>query len=143
MWIPVLFMFMLRFCGALSSLFWSTSQSSFYMINGLISCYFIISGLWRMGRSVATATTSFVSRVTTRVRRFYAPSCRYRRTGSCQPIIKRFRRRHLHYCLVRHCRHRLWDASLLGPRIQQHRRWRRIKARWIKRDKVKRRNAFL
>jgi hypothetical protein len=92
---------------------------------------------------VATATTSFVSRVTTRVRRFHAPTCRYRRTGSRKPIIKRFRRRRLHYCLVRRCRHRLWNAPLLGPRIRQHRRWRRRKARWIKRDKVKRRNAFL
>jgi hypothetical protein len=42
--IPVMFMFMLHFGGALSSLFWSTSQSLFYMISGLISCYFIISG---------------------------------------------------------------------------------------------------
>ena len=37
----------------------------------------------------------------------------------------------------------MWDVSLLGPRIRQHRRWRRRKARWIKRAKVKRRNAFI
>ena len=92
---------------------------------------------------MAQATTTFLSRVKTRVRKIKSPACRYRRTGSRRPIVKRFWRRRLHVCLVKRCRHRLWDVSMMGPRLRQHRRWRRRKARWIKRDKVKRRNAFL
>jgi hypothetical protein len=134
----VVFMFIVRFGGALVQLFWSSAQSTCRVICIMISVYFILSRLWRLGRVVAQATTTFVSRVTTRVRRLRSPACRYRRTGSRQPIIKRFRRRRLHVCLVKRCRNRVWDVSLFGPRIRQHRRWRRRKARWIKQDKVKR-----
>ena len=139
----MIFMFILRFGGALARLFRSSNQSTFRVISVVISFYFILLGLWRLGHVVAQATTTFTSRVLTRVRRIHSPACRFRRTGSRSTIIKRFRRRRLHVCLVKRCRGRLWDASLLGPRIRQHRHWRRRKARWVKRIKVKRRDAFL
>eukprot|EP00956_Cyclotella_meneghiniana_P005534 scaffold7111_cov22-Cyclotella_meneghiniana.AAC.1 len=49
-------------------------------------------------------------------------SARYRSSGL---RYRRFQRRHLHYCSVQRCYRRVPYQPLLGPRIRQHRRWRR------------------
>ena len=60
---------------------------------------------------------------------------------------RKFRRRHLHYCLVQRCYRRVPFRPLLGPRIRQHRRWRRRRDHKRPIYRVKRRqfrmNAFL
>ena len=63
-----------------------------------------------------------------------------RRSGiarSSSKCFKWLRRRHLHVCLVRHCRSRLQTPSLLGFRMHQHQHWRRRKERWRCTYKVK------
>lgn len=75
------------------------------------------------------------------------PRQRSTRSRSSGLRYHRYRRRHLHYCLVQRCQRRVSIESLLGPRIRQHRRWRRRRDRKRLIYKVKRRqfrlNAFL
>lgn len=98
-------------------------------------------------RAVSHRGYSFGLRAFVRVHRLILclPACSHRRTGSRRHKhrYRRFRRRRLHYSLIRRCRHRLPSPHLLGPRVRQHQRWRRRKSRSSRAKQIKRQAAFL
>ena len=123
-------------------------QSFHFMFFGVCWTVSIVCSASPFVVSGCKVASSGVVRVVSALQASLSP--RARRGGPSRSSgrrYRRFRRRKLHYNLVRRCLRRRFVYSLAGLRVRQHRRWRRRKARWRAKYTVKRRelrrNKFL